>query len=264
MLASAGASLWSADSALKIGVMDGVCGKRSDPAAVEVAKRCGLDGLQVTLGPRMELAEPERQTRFVEESRRHGVPLVATYIDLLHSACLKSDREAVKLAVQGIEITRTLGAPILMLVLFGKCALGSRAEMDALIGPLREVAREAEKAGVVLGFENTIPAEDDLRILDAVGSKAIQVYYDIGNATNLYQVNPAAEIRQLKGRICQFHFKDRGYLGEGKVDVRAVLDAIRDTGWKGYIVLETGAPSKDVEADLRRNRNYLAREIGRA
>lgn len=92
-------------------------------------------------------------------------------------------------------------------------------------------------------------------------SKALQIYYDIGNATNLYNVSPADEIRKLKGHICQFHFKDKGYLGEGKVDVRAALDAIRATGWKGHIVLETGSPSKDVEADLKRNRDYLARMI---
>jgi L-ribulose-5-phosphate 3-epimerase len=131
--------------------------------------------------------------------------------------------------------------------------------MDALVGPLKELAAEAEKAGVTLGFENTIPADDDLRMLDAVGSKALKIYYDIGNATNLYNEDPAVGIRTLKNHICQFHFKDKGYLGTGQVDVRAALSAIRAIGWSGYIVLETGSPSKEIEGDLRRNREYLAR-----
>jgi sugar phosphate isomerase/epimerase len=161
----------------------------------------------------------------------------------------------------GIDITKRLGAPILMLVFFGKCALTNRAEMDAVTGPLKELAPEAARAGVILGFENTIRAEDDLRILEAVGSNALQIYYDIGNATNRYNVEPAAEIRMLKGRICQFHFKDIGYLGEGKVDVSAALRAMREINWRGYIVLETGSPSKDIEADLRRNRAYVMERL---
>ena len=47
------------------------------------------------------------------------------------------------------------------------------------------------------------------------------------------------------------------YLGEGNVDVKAALAAIREIGFEGHIVLETGAPSKDIEADLARNVRYL-------
>jgi sugar phosphate isomerase/epimerase len=251
-----------------MGVMDGVAGKASDPAAVEVAKRLDFDGLQVTLGRRkpdgspMPLSSPELAARFVEESKRQKVPLIATYIDMLHVDCLKSDPKALADAVEGIAITKRLGAPILMLVFFGKCALESRAEMDAVVAPLKELSREAEKAGVVLGFENTIPAEDDARILDQVGSRALKVYYDIGNATNLYNAEPDREIRFLKDRICQFHFKDKGYLGTGKVDVRAALEAMATVGYKGYAVLETGSPAKDIEADLRRNLTYVKKVNG--
>jgi len=263
-IASAALSAAAAPHAnVKIGVMDGVLGKATDPASVAAARRLGFDGLQVTLGRpttagTLVMASPERQQSFLDESKRLKLPIVSTYIDVLHANCLKNDREAVRLGVEGIGITRRLDAKILMLVFFGKCALESRAEMDAVAGPLKELAREAERAKVILGFENTIKAEDDLRILDQVGSKALKIFYDIGNATNLYGVDPSKEIRLLgRDRICQFHFKDRGYLGEGKVDVREALDAIAAIGWKGYIVLETGSPSKNIEADLQRNREYL-------
>lgn len=248
---------------LRIGVMDGVVGKPRDPAALEVAKRLGFEGLQVTLGRAepgqpLPLADPALQARFLAVSRAQGVPLVSTYIDILHVHCLKEDPEALRRAVEGVAITERLGARILMLVFFGKCALNGRAEMDAVVGPLKEIARHAERAGVVLGFENVIPAADNVRILDQVGSPALQVFYDIGNATNLGGWVPAEEIRALgKQRICQFHFKDKGYLGAGQVDVKAAVAAIREIGFEGHIVLETGAPSKDVESDLARNVLYL-------
>jgi sugar phosphate isomerase/epimerase len=70
--------------------------------------------------------------------------------------------------------------------------------------------------------------------------------------------NAAAEIRRLgRERICQFHFKDKGYLGEGKVDFPAILAAIHDIGFRGWANLETNAPSGDVDADVKRNLGYL-------
>jgi len=253
---------------LRIGVMDGVALAPSDPESVAVAARAGCEGIQVTLGRQttaghMVMASPERQRAFLAASKLHRVPIISTYIDILHVHCLKNDREALRWASEGIEITRRLDARILMLVFFGKCALETREEMDAVVGPLKELAREAGRAKVILGFENTIRAEDDLRILDAVGSPALQIYYDIGNATNLYHVDPLEELRLLgRKRICQVHVKDKGYLGEGAVDVAGAVKVLNDIGWRGYLVLETGAPSKNREEDLKRNTAYLRRLAG--
>ncbi|MEJ5369837.1 MAG: sugar phosphate isomerase/epimerase family protein [Bryobacteraceae bacterium] len=250
---------------LRIGVMDGVALAPSDPDSIAVAARAGCEGIQVTLGRqttagRMVMAAPERQRAFLAASKLHRIPIVSTYIDILHVHCLKNDREALRWAVEGIDITRKLDARILMLVFFGKCALETREEMDAVVGPLKELAREAERARVILGFENTIRAEDDLRILDQVASPALQIYYDIGNATNLYHVDPLAELRLLgRKRICQVHVKDKGYLGEGPVDVAGAVRVLEEIGWRGWLVLETGAPSRNKEEDLKRNVAWLRR-----
>jgi sugar phosphate isomerase/epimerase len=158
---------------------------------------------------------------------------------------------------KGIDITKKLGAPVLMMVFFGKCQVLERPELDRAIALLKELAPEAERAGVVLGFENTSSGADNRYALDKVQSKAFQVWYDVGNSTyNGYDV--PAEIRALgRDRICMFHIKDRGYLGEGKVNVPEVLRAIDDIRFEGYANLETTSPSGDVEADTRRNLEYL-------
>jgi len=252
---------------LRIGVMDGVALAPSDPEAVAVAARAGCEGIQVTLGRQttaghLVMASPERQRAFLAASKLHRIPIVSTYIDILHVHCLKSDREALRWAVEGIDITRKLDARILMLVFFGKCALGTREEMDAVVGPLKELAREAERARVILGFENTIRAGDDLHILDQVASPALQIFYDIGNATNLYHVDPLAELRLLgRKRICQIHVKDKGYLGEGAVDVAGAVKVLDEIGWRGWLVLETGSPSRNKEQDLKRNVAWLRRLV---
>ena len=151
-----------------------------------------------------------------------------------------------------------LKAPVLMTVFFGKCALEDRREIDSAADVFRELAPQAERAGVLLGFENLLSAADNLRVLERVGSPAFRIYYDVGNSTNVGGFDVPAEIRRLgRARICQFHFKDKGYLGEGKVDFPAIFEAIREIGFQGYANLETGAPSGNMEADLRRNLAYL-------
>lgn len=245
---------------LHYGVMDGIMRLRSKPESVRKAKELGFDSLQVTFGPGNAPFRDDATLarKFRDESKAVGLPIVSTYIDTLHQFCLKQDREAVSYASEAIKLTRAMGAPILMLVFFGKCALVTEGEMEAVVPPLKELCREAERARITLGFENTLRAADALRILDKVKSRALKIYYDIGNATNLYNEKPAEAIRAIgRERICQFHFKDKTYLGEGAVDVRSALDAIHGIGWQGHIVLETGAPSGDTEADLKRNLAYL-------
>jgi L-ribulose-5-phosphate 3-epimerase len=250
---------------LKIGVMDGVLRQSAKPDAVALAKSFGVDGLQVTLGRataagKLPLEDPAIQSRYRAESKQHGIPIGATYIDILHANCLKDDRQAKEWVRRGIAVTRNLDARILMTVFFGKCSLENRAEMDTVAGAFRELAPEAEKAGVILGFENLLNAGDNARVMDQVRSSAFRIWYDVGNATNMVGVDAPAEIRRLgRDAICALHFKDKGYLGEGKVDYPAVLKALDEIRYEGFTYLETSAPSGQMEPDLRRNLEFLRR-----
>jgi L-ribulose-5-phosphate 3-epimerase len=257
-----GVLLGSKPPGLKIGVMDSVFRMASKPEAVGLARKLGLTGVQVTLGrstdsKTLPLEDASAQAAWRAASREHDVPLNSTYIDMLHADCLKDNPNAPMWIRKGIEITKRLNAPVLMLVFFGKCQVLLRPELDRTIGLLKELAPEAERAGVVLGFENTSSGADNRYALDQVKSKAFKAWYDVGNSTyNGYDV--PAEIRALgRDRICMFHIKDRGYLGEGQVNVPEILRAIGDIGFEGFANLETSSPSGDVEADTRRNVEYL-------
>jgi sugar phosphate isomerase/epimerase len=247
---------------LKIGVMDTVFRMAGKPESVALASKLGLAGIQVTLGrstdgKTLPLEDASTQAAWAAASREHGIPLDSTYLDMLHADCLKDNPNAPMWIRKGIDITKRLNAPVLMLVFFGKCQVLQRPELDRAIALLKELAPEAERAGVVLGFENTSSGADNRYALDQVNSKAFKVWYDVGNSTfNGYDV--PAEIRALgRDRICMFHIKDKGYLGEGQVNLREILRAIGDIGFQGFANLETTSPSGDVEADTRRNLEYL-------
>lgn len=247
---------------LQIATMDTVLKLEGKPEALAMAKRLGLAAVQVTLGvssdgKTLPLEGKQLQEEYLRASRQQNVPIDSTYIDMLHVSCLKSDPNAPKWVSKGIEITKNLRAPILMTVFFGKCAVLNRAELNYVIDAFRDLTVEAQKAGIILGFENTLSGEDNRYAVDRIGSQFFKVWYDVGNSTyNGYDV--PSEIRMLgRERICEFHFKDKAYLGEGAVKYPPILKAIKEIGFEGYANLETTSPSGNVEADTRKNLAYL-------
>ena len=253
---------------LKVGVTDWNLKQTAKLEAVGLAKSLGFDGVQVSLGrtpvgDKLPLDNDELIQKYLAESHRQNIPLNGTCLDILHVNYLKNDKLGQKWVSDGIDITRKLNAKVMLLPFFGKGALTNRQEIDYVGDVLKEIAPQAEKAGVILGLEDTISAEDNVRIMDRTGSKAVLVYYDIGNSTK-NGFNVSREIDWLgKKRICQFHFKDNpGYIGEGPIDFPKVAQTISQVGWEGFANLETDSPSKSVEADMRKNLSYVRRVLG--
>jgi len=254
---------------LTVGVTDWNLKLGANPDALPLAKRIGFDGVQVSFGRRivdgkMPLDDPQTISRYLSLSGEHGIPIDGTCVDRLHDNGLKSDKLAAKWVLDAIRLTSALRASVLLLPFFGKCAIENADERNAVGDALREAAPEAAKAGVILGIEDTLSAEDNVRIMDRSRSKNVSVYYDVGNSTQA-GFDVVKEIRWLgKDRICQFHLKDNPhYLGEGTISFPRVLEAIRDIGFTGAANLETDTHAgSDVEADMRKNLAYIRQAIG--
>jgi sugar phosphate isomerase/epimerase len=255
---------------LRIGVTDWNLDRGADPESVPLAARLGFEGVQVSFGQKladgkMPADNPDTIARYLKLSKDNNIPIDGTCVDRLHTDGLKSTKAGQKWVLDSIRLTKDLHTKVLLLPFFGKWALKNREEMDHTGDVLRDLAPEAEKAGVILGLEDTISAEDNVRIMDRARSKNVLVYYDVGNSTeNGFDV--VKEIRWLgKDRICQFHLKDNPhFLGEGKIQFAPIIHAIRDIGYSGYANLETDAGKNSVEADMRRNLLYIRSVMARA
>jgi len=243
---------------MQIGVTDWNLKLTGQPSAIALAKQLGFAGVQVSIGRtpvngKMPLSDHKTQMLYQAESMKVGLPINGTCLDILHVNYLKNDKLGQQWVAEGIEATKALEVEVMLLPFFGKGALETRAEMDRVADILKELAPAAAKAKVTLAIENTISAEDNARILDRVGSKAVKVFYDTGNSANA-GFDVYKEIRWLGAkRIAQVHLKDKGYLGDGDIDFPKVMRALADAGFKGWANLETNAPSGIVEADMRRN-----------
>jgi len=263
-------SSFAAREKLRIGITDWNLNLGADTQAVPLAARLGFEGVQISFGRKivdgkMPVDNPEIIARYLQLSKQHGIPIDGTCVDRLHDNGLKSDKLAPKWVLDSIRLTKELRTKVLLIPFFGPWALKTQAEMDYTGDALRELAPEAEKAGIILGIEDTISAEDNVRIIERARSKNVLVYYDVGNST-LAGFDIVKEIRWLgKERICQFHLKDNpNYLGEGKIEFTPVMHAIRDLGFSGYANLETDAHAETLEADMRRNLMYIRRVMRQA
>jgi L-ribulose-5-phosphate 3-epimerase len=237
---------------------------------LEDAKKAGLDGVEIRVGDaaeKLEIADPAVRQRYKEQMKETGLVISSLMMGLLNSYPLASDGRAPAWLEQSIDAAADLGAKVILVAFFGKGNLLEnrrikKADVDVAVARLKEAAPRAKQAGVILAIENTLWAAQNAEILERIGHESVQVYYDVGNTTNLGYDVPA-EIRFLKGRIASFHFKDgRNYVGEGKVKFRPIAAAIREIGYQGWIVMETTNPSRDGVADARRNAAYIRKLFG--
>ena len=264
-LAAFGNRLTTAAAAkLLIGVTDWNLKLGANPEAVPLAAKLGFDGVQVSFGRRlvddkMPVDNPEAIARYLQLAAANRIALDGTCVDRLHDNGLKSDPKAPRFVLDSIRLTQALQTRVLLLPFFGKWALETAGEKNFTADALRELAPEAEKAGVILGLENTISAEDNVRIMERARSRSVLVYYDVGNSIHA-GFDVVKEIRWLgKDRICQIHLKDNpAYLGEGSLPFPAIVQAIRDIGFAGYCNLETDVhPGASVESDMARNLAFI-------
>jgi sugar phosphate isomerase/epimerase len=134
--------------------------------------------------------------------------------------------------------------------------------VDAVGAALKRLAPRAEAKGVVLALESYLSAGDILKILERVGSPAVQVYYDVGNSQDMgYPI--LEEIRELGDRIAEVHAKDTQDLyGKGSMDFPAVREALEGIGYKGWFVIEGTKMPLGVEPSVRYDADYLRAVFG--
>ena len=124
---------------------------------------------------------------------------------------------------------------------------------------LTEIGKRTHDLGIPLGYHNHMNAigerPDEVRwILDATDPKYVKLELDIAH----YQMgggDPVKAIREYRDRLLFLHLKDletpvpgatgdlsRSYrfveLGRGKVDVRGVMKALEEVGFRGWAVVE--------------------------
>jgi len=268
MAAGLGRSAWAAEpEPLKIGIRAASLKRAGTPDVFQVAARIpGIRGveLQATAG-RPSLRDPDTVRQYKREADRWGlqVPSLAGIWDRgvkIHSPNAASSVTA------SIRAAELFGARVILAAFFQNDApvMTDESSYGPLVSLLQQVAGQAADAGVVIGLENSLGPADNKKLVDLVGHPAVGVYYDPHNMDYYGHGDQAIPGIQLLGRdrICMVHVKNGNQLIEepGPIDWPAALAALRQIGYQGWYVYETGhASTEDAVADTKRNNQFLKR-----
>jgi len=245
----------------KLGVCDWTVGKTSQPESFDVAKRIGLDGVQVDFGrdeDQLPLFDPALQQSILQRAEQNQMEVASLAMGVLNNIPYKSDPRAERWVDQAIDVCQAMKAKIILLAFFGNGDLKNDAlGTGGAVARLKNIAPKAEKAGVTLAIESWLSAAEHRAIIDRVGSPAVKVYYDVGNSHKMgYDIYQ--EIRTLGGLICQFHAKDYDDLyGKGSIDFPRVREAMDTVGYRGWFVMEGVKMPLGVEESCRYDADYL-------
>ena len=245
----------------EIGACDWTIGKRTDPASLEVAKRIGLDGVQVDIGrgeDDLPLFDPELQREYIEARQTHRIEIASLALGVLNNIPYKSDPRAERWVEKSIDVCKAFGVSVVLVAFFGNGDLRDDDRgTDVVVDRFKKVAPKAEDAGVTLAIESWLSAEKHMEIIERVGSPAVRVYYDVANS-NKAGYDIYAEIRRLGKLICEFHAKDYDDLyGKGSIDFERVRAAMDDIGYRGWLVMEGTKMPLGVEESCRYDAEYL-------
>jgi sugar phosphate isomerase/epimerase len=234
-------------SRFRIGACDWSIGMRGKVGAMAQAKAIGLDGVQLSYIASEEspsLRDKSLRKAYQREAQKQGVAVGGIALGIMNQIPYKSDPRAEQWVLESIPVAKKMGVGVILLAFFGEGDIkGDPQGTREVIRRLKIAAPVAEKAGVILGVESWLSAEEHVAILDAVGSSHVQVYYDVANSHKMgYDIYE--EIRWLgKSRICEFHCKENGYLlGTGPIDFAEVRRAIEDIDYSGWVMIEGAIP----------------------
>lgn len=236
-------------------------------AAVAEAVRCvqlaGFTGVEFAALPgsadHLTPDDPAASTAAVEAARAAGLDIVAC-----EAATNLFDPAARQRVYRVFALCGRLGVPT---VTTGSAGAATPESLEAFLPLAREVARQADAAGVVWACKPHVGAAvhstaTALELVRAVAEPALALNYD---PTHLQRVgeDPVQAARTLAPHIRHVHIRDYSSpdtrigppelqtAGRGQVDLPGVLAALRDGGYQGHLDLEViGADRLDRLAQM--------------
>jgi L-ribulose-5-phosphate 3-epimerase len=185
-------------------------------------------------------------------TRIHSIATMMLFFYPLSSRVPTVRDKGIDITLKILQAASTLGADT-VLVIPGLVtpSVGYREAYRRSQSVIRDLETEARRLGVVLAIENVwnrflLSPLEMARYLDELGSEYVGAYFDVANVMTFGY--PADWLRELGHRVKGIHFKDFRqdidnilgftHLLHGDVDWHAVVGALREITYQGYVTVE--------------------------
>lgn len=254
----------------RIAVCDWMILKRQKLGAFQLTKDIGADGVEIDMGglgnrPTFDskLGDPVVRQQFLSKAAELDIAISSIAMSGFYAQSFAERPGVDKMVQDCIDTMVQMKVKIAFLPLGVEGDLIKHPELrPAIVERLKAVGVKATQAGVIIGIETALPAAEEVKLLDEIGSPAIRSYFNFSNALqsgrDLYQ-----ELRTLGKRICQIHCTDTdGVLLQHnpRIDMRKVKRTLDKIGWRGWLVIERSRDANDVrnvKGNFSANTAYL-------
>lgn len=175
-------------------------------------------------------------------------------------------KEDIQLIKNWIEVAAKLGAPVLRI--FSGEMISKEFTWDQIAGwmatAIRECVDYGQQHGVIIGIQNhndfIQTADDVIKIIEMVNREWFGLILDIGS----YQKgDPYEQIKRTIPYAVNWQLKENMFVNglQVKTDLNKVFKIIKDSGYRGYIPIETlgkGDPKEKVAVFLEEVRAALS------
>ena len=247
----------------KVGICDwNVNGYMADPECFAVAKELGFQGVQVsyTLDGKYSMRKnSENRKLFLDAAKKTDMEFSSLAMGLLNGRPFAREADAENWVLDCLDAMKELEVEAVLLAFFGEGELKDKPEdQKSTIEKLKRLAPQAEKLGKILAIESYLSAEEHLRIIDAVGSDAVKVYYDVQNMTNKgYDIFQEIDLLGKKKLITEVHLKDDvKRLENSRIDLKRVRKSLEAVDYYGWLVVESA-----VEGDWKESQAANAKFV---
>ncbi|MGN6179665.1 MAG: sugar phosphate isomerase/epimerase family protein [Mucilaginibacter sp.] len=250
----------------KVAVVDLMILKRQKIGAFPLAKQLDADGLEVDMGGLGDretfdnkLVIDSVRAQFLEKSKELNLEICSMGMTGFFAQSFAQRPTAVKAVDDCINTMKLMHVKVGFLPMGIQGDLLKNPELrPAIVERLKQVAKSAEAADVVIGIETSLPAKDELKLLKDVGSSAIKSYFNFANAVK-YHRDINQELRTLgKKNIVMIHCTDEDGVwlqNDPQIDLKKIKATLDDMGWSGWLVIER---SRDANDPRNVKKNFTA------
>ncbi len=252
----------------KVSVCDWMILKRQKLGEFKLASEIGADGVTVDMGGLgtrenfdNKLVTDSFRVIFKNEAAKYKIEISTIAMSAFYGQSFAKRPDAVRIVGTAIETMKKMGVKEGFLPVETPDLAKTPELIPVVIQRLKDVAKLAEKENVVLGIQMQLPAAEQVKILNAVGSKSIKATV---NLTNVISANRdiCNELKIFgKNRIAQIHVSNTDSVwiqNDPKIDMPKVKATLDKMGWSGWLVVER---SRDVKDVYNVKKNYGANAV---
>jgi L-ribulose-5-phosphate 3-epimerase len=227
----------------KIAVVDLMILKRQKLGALQLTKDIGADGVEIDMGGLgqretfdSQLAKPEIRQQFLDKAKELNLEICSLAMTGFYAQSFATRPTYQRMVQDCIDTMKAMNVKVAFLPLGTRGDLVKNPELrPAIVERLKVVGKMAQKAGVVVGIETALDAKGEVELLQEIGSKHIQIYFNFSNPLKAGRdLNQELETLGRK-RICQIHCTDDDGVwlqNNTRLDMNRVKQTLAEMGWE--------------------------------